>query len=108
MMEKNACLPYNPKNIHPHRPWVFKDEEHSDLLELTEDNLSKITTVLPELLDQDRERMRREEAEKLKRLDELKQGRPEEMTVMILRDALTEMEVPLKLIATRRLSLFPS
>ena len=20
MMEKNACLPYNPKNIHPHRP----------------------------------------------------------------------------------------
>ena len=75
---------------------------------MTEDNLSKITTVLPELLDQDRERMRREEAEKLKRLDELKQGRPEEMTVMILRDALKEMEVPLKLIATRRLSLFPS
>jgi len=52
--------------------------------------------------------MRREEAEKLKRLDELKQGRPEEMTVMILRDALKEMEVLLKLIATRRLSLFPS
>ena len=41
--------------------------------------------------------MRREEAEKLKRLDQLKQGRPEEMTVIILRDVLKEMEVPFKL-----------
>jgi len=49
MMEKSACLPYKP-------------EEHSDFLELTEDNLSKVTAVLPELLRQDRKRMRREEA----------------------------------------------
>ena len=46
---------------------------------------------------QDRERMRREQAKKLKRLDELKQGRPEEMTVINLRQVLEEMEVPFRL-----------
>ena len=40
--------------------------------------------------------MRREQAKKLKRLDELKQGRPEEMTVN-LRQVLKEMEVPFRL-----------
>ena len=82
----------------PGKEWLFtlQPEEHSDFLELTEDNLSQITAVLPELIRQDRERMRRE-AEKLKKLDELKQGRPEEMTVVILRDVLKEVEVPFKL-----------
>ena len=41
--------------------------------------------------------MRREQAEKLKRLDELKQGRPEEMTVINLRQVLKEMEVPFRI-----------
>ena len=77
--------------------FTLQPEEHSDFLELTEDNLSQITAVLPELICQDRQRMRKEEAEKLKRLDELKQGRPEEMIVIILRDVLKEMEVPFKL-----------
>lgn len=77
--------------------FTLQPEEHSDFLALTEDNLSQITAVLPKLIRQDCERMRREEAEKRKRLDELKQGRPEEMTVIILRDVLKEMKVPFKL-----------
>lgn len=45
---------------------------------MTEDNLSKITAVLPEVVRQDRELMQREEAEKERRLDDLKQGSQEE------------------------------
>ena len=46
--------------------FTLHPEEHSDVLALTEDNLSQINAVLPELIRQDRERMRREETEKLK------------------------------------------